>query len=227
MAQERSEAIVMRGVDFSESSRIVTFLTPSRGKVACIASGIGRPKSPFAGVLDTFNRLEMVYYWKDGRGVQRLAEATVLDDFRPIKSDLEKSVYATLPLEFVYKVAQENEPSQKLFRTLVEGLKDFEQWDGPPRTHASWQMLRLLGVAGFEPDLQNADTLDERDRARTSPADIGALRRLAGAGPGNVPREDMPGAFDTLRRYTLRHIESEFRSLRVIDQMFGNRNRNE
>ena len=28
------------------------------------------------------------------------------------------------------------------------------------------------------------------------------------------------GAFDAIRRYVVRHVESEFRSLRVIGQMF-------
>ena len=64
MSQERTEAIVLRGVDFSESSRIVTLLSPDRGRLVCMAKGVKRPKSQLAGLLDTFNRLEVVYYWK-------------------------------------------------------------------------------------------------------------------------------------------------------------------
>ncbi|MGI6460163.1 MAG: DNA repair protein RecO [Candidatus Hydrogenedentales bacterium] len=87
-------------------------MTPDRGKVACMAAGARRPKSSLSGVLDLFNRLEIVYYWKDGRSVQRLAEASVLETYPAIKADLERSVCAAFPLEIAYKAAQENEPSE-------------------------------------------------------------------------------------------------------------------
>ena len=217
MAQERSEAIVIRGVDFSETSRIVTFLTPARGKLACMAAGAKRAKSPMAGLLDTFNRLEIVYYWKDGRSVQKLAEASLLHSFAGLKSDLDKSVFAAFPLEFAYKVAQENEPSHDLFAELADGLSRLESWTGPARTHAAWQMLRLLTVAGFGPDLSSAGAFE-------SPIGAGALRVLRElASPGDtcpIPN-DAPEAFDALARFVVRHIDSEFRSLRVIGRMFG------
>ena len=56
VSQEKTEAIVLRGVDFSESSRIVTFLSPERGRLTCIAKGARRKNSGVSAVLDTFNR---------------------------------------------------------------------------------------------------------------------------------------------------------------------------
>ncbi|MEA3365547.1 MAG: DNA repair protein RecO, partial [Candidatus Hydrogenedentes bacterium] len=150
MSQERTEALVLRGVDFSETSRIVTFLTPDRGKMACMAAGARRAKSSLSGVLDTFNRLEVVYYWKDGRSVQKLGEVSILDTYPAIKANLEKSVYAAFPLEMAYKAAQENEPSEELYSVLVRGLKAMAGWSGEARTHAAWQAVHLLAVAGFE-----------------------------------------------------------------------------
>ena len=78
MAQEKAEALVLRGVDFSETSRIITFLSPERGLLTCIAKGVRRKGSPLASVLDTFNHVELVYYWKEGRGVHTLGEASLL-----------------------------------------------------------------------------------------------------------------------------------------------------
>lgn len=217
MAQERSEAIVVRGVDFSETSRIVTFLTPARGKMACMAAGIKRANSPIAGALDTFNRLEIVFYWKDGRSVQKLAEAVVLHRFPGLKSDLNKSMFAAFPLELAYKVAQENEPSHVLYATLSDGLADMESWTGAARTHAAWQALRLLTAAGFEPDLGSITAFETRVSARA----LQSLRTLASPSDTCPVREDAPEAFDALARYAARHTDAEFRSLRVIDQLFG------
>src|SRR5690606_17321491 len=110
MPQERSDAVVLLAVDFSETSRIVSVLTPQRGKMALLATGVRRPKSELAALLDTFNRVELVYYWKDSRSVQRLGEASLLSAYAAVKRDLDKQAYAGVGLEFVYKVAHENEP---------------------------------------------------------------------------------------------------------------------
>ncbi|MCC6699564.1 MAG: DNA repair protein RecO [Candidatus Hydrogenedentes bacterium] len=236
MSQERSEAIVIRAVDFSETSRIVTFLCPGRGKLACMAQGVRRPKSPLAGLLDTFNRLEIVYYWKDGRGVQKLGEATLLDGFSALKSDLEKCTYAAFPLEQAYKTAQENEPSEALYGTLLSGLDGMRAWDGPARVHAMWQVLRLLSAAGFEPDLNGGEEAKKsygfsfesgvtqpgmRADRSLSAEDLGILRTLAGSRNACPRVRDSVPAFQVLSGYVSRQLESEFRSLRVINQLFG------
>ena len=220
---ERSEAIVVRGVDFSETSRIVTLLSPDRGKLACMAAGVKRPKSALAGLLDTLNRLEIVYYWKDGRSIQKLAEATLLDAYAGIRRDLEKNVFAAFPLELAYKTAQENEPSRELYAALTGGLNSMATWDGPARAHAAWQVLRLLKVAGFDPDLTSAATMlphAAQARSRITGEDLDVLRRLAANSAECGVRQDRPGVFAALRAYVVQELEAEFRSLRVIDRMF-------
>lgn len=233
MSQERTEAVVLRGVDFSETSRIVTFLTPDRGKVACMAAGARRAKSGLAGALDTFNRLEIVYYWKEGRSVQRLAELSVLDTFPAIKANLEKSVYAAFPLEIAYKAAQENEPSQSLHATLVTGLQAMSAWTGDSRTHAAWQAVHLLAVAGFEIALAPRGTREwiafSFEHGVLSPAQPGDRRMAAREYDGlcALARQsdrcpeiaDSAAVFAAVRGYAARHLETNFRSLRVIDQI--------
>ncbi|MBN2310162.1 MAG: DNA repair protein RecO [Candidatus Hydrogenedentes bacterium] len=235
MSQERTEAIVLRGVDFGETSRIVTFLAPDRGRLACMVQGARRPKSGLGPVLDTFNHLELVYYWKDGRSVQKLGDAALLNGFAALKADLDKAVYAAFPLEVAYKVAQENEPSHGLFAALVRGLEDMGRWAGSARTHAAWQVWRLMTEAGLAPavieegppgravgfsyDFGMAGAGARADR-KLSPACHGALRAFARCPDSCPARDDAGEAFDVLRGYAVRQLDAEFRSLRVIDQMF-------
>lgn len=237
MSQERSEAIVLRGVDFSETSRIVTFLTPGRGRLACLAKGARRPKSAFAAALDTFNRIELVYYWKEGRSVQNLAEASVLDGFAAIKADLEKAAFGAFALEVAGRVAHENEPSENLYSVLLHGLEALRRWDGSVRAHAAWQVLQLLSVAGFEPTVDvcvecgaavtaargfsysgGVTCAGCRADVRLAPEDAAALRDAVAA-RGACP----PGAerlYGMVHRYAARQLECDLRTIRVIDQMF-------
>jgi len=240
MSQETTEAVVLRGVEFSESSRIVTFLTPARGRLACIAKGVRRKNSPLGGVLDTFNRVELLYYWKEGRQVQNLAEATVLDGFRGFKSDLERLTYAGFPLELAGKVAHENEPSQRLYTALVHGLERLDGWTGDVRAHTAWQVLRLLCAAGHEPVLDRCVLCGgaitaapgfafeggvtcrncRADRRLSEPA-YAALCALRAAEDNCPEVGEAAEVLQVLRQYAVQQLETDFRSVRVLDEMFG------
>jgi DNA repair protein RecO (recombination protein O) len=238
--QERTEAVVLRGVDFSETSRIVTFLSPERGRLACMAKGARRMKGNLAASLDTFNRVELVYYWKDGRGIQTLGETSLLDDFHGLKSDLEKASYAAFPLELAYKVAHENEPSQPLYAALVTGFAGLSKWPGDARTHVCWEVCRLLSAAGYAPVLDacvhcggpvdetpgfsNAGGVACRrcpsDR-RLTEGDFSALRMVSRGGEDGLTAVVPAAVFRLLGQYAAAQLETDFRSVRVIEEMFG------
>lgn len=240
VSQERTEAVVLRGVDFSETSRIVTFLTPERGRLACMATGVRRPKSGMGGLLDTFNRVELVYYWKDSRTVQRMGEVTLLDGFSGIKRDLDKTMLAAFPLEIAYKVAHENEPSHELFETLLRGMESFAAWQGDPKTHTAWNALHLISAAGYAPAIDTcaacgramkhaagfsyeggATCASCRADRRLSECAQEALRAMAGAPDACPEIEGGAEVFEALGRYIARQLDSDLRSLRVIGDVCG------
>lgn len=239
VSEERSEAIVLRGVDFSETSRIVTFLTPGRGKVACMAKGARRRNSPMAAVLDALNRVDLVYYWKDGRGVHPMGEASLLDGFRGIKEDLERTLYAAFPIELAYKVAHENEPSEALYAVLASGLTQLAAWRHDARGFACWHVLQLLSAAGFEPSVDacgvcGGDLTDnggfsygsgltcascQRDRRVTS-EERQTLQLLMNERTACPVLPGVGYVYDMVCRFAARQVESDFRSVRVIEDMF-------
>lgn len=235
MSVERSEAVVLRAVDFSETSRIVTVLAPDRGRVALLAAGLRRPRSKFAGAIDTLNRVELVYYWKDGRNVQKLAEASLLDGFPAVKADLEKGAYAAIPVECALRIAHENEPSRPLYDTLVASLSELSVWSGPARTWCCWALLGILSAAGFELwlgggspgagasfsyDAGVTEQGERRDR-RLSANAIETLRALAQAQDACPNVACSPEVFDVLSGYAERQLDASLRSVRVLHDMFG------
>jgi DNA repair protein RecO (recombination protein O) len=239
VAQERSEALVVRGVDFSETSRIVNFLCPVRGRLVCMAKGVRRPKSQLAGLLDTFNRLELVYYWKDSRSVQVLGDVTLLDGFRALKADLAKSTFGALPLELAHKVSNENAPSEVLYNELLHGLEQLERWSGDVRTHVCWQVFHLLSAAGYEPSLSECVRCGNSVGPRAGfayeggvtcgacPSDrkveastLESLRLFAGCREACPEASVNPEAYHILRYFATRQLDTKFRSAHVIEQMY-------
>ena len=200
-----------------------------------MAQGVRRAKSQLAPVLDTFNRVELIYYYKEGRSVQKLGEATLLDGFQAIKSNLDKAVFAAFPLELVYKAVQEDDPAEDIYGALVSGLESMARWTGDVRAHAVWQVVQLLCLAGFEPDLDAGGQAGDSVRwshahgvaepggagdRRISKGALDGLRLLVQSRDACPPVEDAGEAFDALRGYVTQQLESDFRSLRVIEQMY-------
>jgi len=235
----------LRAADFSETSRVVTFLTPHRGRLACLAKGVRRPKNPLAAVLETFNRVELVYYWKEGRGMQPLGDAALLDAYAGIKADLEKTALAAFPLEIAYRVAHENEPSEPLYAALVCGLEGLAMWSGPAQVHACWQALQLLCAAGFAPSLDVCAAtgrpiqIDRSGRSSAlgfsfdggvtcspghgdrplSESGYAALRALVQTRERCPSVEGAEEIFPLIRPYAVRQLETDFRCFRVIDEL--------
>lgn len=86
----QSKAIVLRVTDFQESSRIALLFTRDQGKLSVIAKGARSPKSKFISKLEPGNLLDVIYYHKQGRSIQTLSEATLLETyaFTSYKPDL-------------------------------------------------------------------------------------------------------------------------------------------
>lgn len=238
MSYEQSEALVLRSIEFSETSRIVTFFTPARGRLVCMAKGANRPKSPYRGLLDTYNHLDMTYSWRDGRAIQQLGDVSLLDPFAGIKRDLEKSTYVALPLEVVYKVVRDNEPSETFFATFVSGLKRLSEGSGDPCVDCCVFMLEILGDAGFEPTLDRCcecgTPVSEPKRfalaggvaCRNCPADVTlsseasiALTTLRDAAQPEERTRGMVEIFRLLRRFAEHQLETRLRSGRIIDEI--------
>ena len=70
----KSEAIVLKSMDFRDSSKIVTFYTRSFGKLKGIAKGARQMKSKFGAALEPITRVSLVLYKKEHRDLQLISE---------------------------------------------------------------------------------------------------------------------------------------------------------
>ena len=79
MAAEKATALVVRGTDWSETSRIATVWTREFGKVRVLAKGGRRLKSNFEIALDLLTVCSMVFIRKSSGGLDLLTEAQVAE----------------------------------------------------------------------------------------------------------------------------------------------------
>src|SRR5690606_23329791 len=84
----KTEALVLGHRRLGDADRIVTLLTPLRGKVDVVAKGALRARSRMAGHLEPPVRVEVVL--AHGRSMDIVTQAQAVDLFAPVRNDLDR-----------------------------------------------------------------------------------------------------------------------------------------
>ncbi|NBC64268.1 MAG: DNA repair protein RecO [Bacteroidetes bacterium] len=118
----KTDAIVLKTIDYSESSIIATLFTREKGKTAVIAKGARKPKSKFAAFLVPGQLLEVVYYSKQSRSVQTLSDISYLQKLPSLRFEMEKMAFMMTTIEQVDQILHDNEVNTDLFSFLENVL---------------------------------------------------------------------------------------------------------
>src|SRR5829696_9143065 len=89
VATEKAHALVIRGTDWSETSRITTLFTREFGKVRALAKGGRRVHSNFEIAFDLLTVCQVVFIHKDQGGLDLLTEARMEERFPVLRQDLD------------------------------------------------------------------------------------------------------------------------------------------
>ena len=81
---EKTEGIILRKSDYGDSSSIITIYTRDFGKVSAILKGAKSPKSKYGASGDILNRVELVFYKKEGRQVQTISQIDLVKHYQNI-----------------------------------------------------------------------------------------------------------------------------------------------
>jgi DNA repair protein RecO (recombination protein O) len=150
--QCRTEAIVLKTLDYGESDQIVTFYTREYGKIKGIAKGARRSKKRFVNALEPFCCSAINFSRKDPDHLDFLEGCDVAFHFPEIRSDLEKTLTASYFLDLIDQFTPEHKKSEASFQLLYDFLVLLEK----KKTSASLLRLfelRLLRIAGYDPIL--------------------------------------------------------------------------
>lgn len=148
-----SPAIVLRAVDHGDHDKIVTCFTLERGKISLIAKGAKKSVKRFAGVLEIFSLLNMVWSLGRGRGLPILTEASVVRPFERIRTSIVRTAYASYWCELVYLWMEEDQKQLSVYNLLEYALDRLNSEGLPePILHVAFQ-LHFMDISGFSPGL--------------------------------------------------------------------------
>ncbi|HAZ27483.1 TPA: DNA repair protein RecO [Candidatus Acetothermia bacterium] len=178
----RDEGIVLATQDFAETDCIVTLLTATRGKLPLLAKGARRLTTPFGAILDPLNRVEVIYYKR--QGLRLLREASLVEHLPALRGDLERLEMALAGVRLAARLVAEGEESSGPYKALLDLLRELAQ-GLPLRTGWLAYVLKMLHAVGHQPHLTGCVRCGAGEELTWSPERGGLLcRRCGGRGEG-------------------------------------------
>ena len=159
MSAEKTTAIVLKTVGFSETSCVVTLLTRDFGKISALAKGAFRRKSPFEGALDVLACCRVVFLRKSLDSLDLLTEAKLLRRFRSSSRDLSRWYASLYVVELITSFTEQGESQPELYDLVNSTIESLDH-DGVVPTCLLQFELRLLTILGQNPGLSRCVDCD-------------------------------------------------------------------
>jgi DNA repair protein RecO (recombination protein O) len=151
MPAEQATGLIVRAIDWSESSRIVTLWTREFGKVRALAKGARRLKSNFEVALDLLNNCDMVLHRKATGGLDLLTEARVRERFPVLRSSMPAYYAGCYVAELLAEGTADHDPHPDLYDAALATFRGLAA--GPTSVLVAGFELTLLRELGHGPEL--------------------------------------------------------------------------
>ncbi len=127
MSIEKSDALVIRMADFSQTSRVVTFFTREFGRISAIAKGAKRLKGPFEAALDVLAHCQIVFIRKSSPGLDILTEARLVSRFKVGDREVDRHYGGYYVAELLAGLTAEADPHPQLFDESLHALSRLQE----------------------------------------------------------------------------------------------------
>ncbi len=141
----KAEGFILKRRDFGEADRLLSVFSLQKGKITILAKGVRRITSRRAGNIELLNRAAMFLH--QGKNFLILTEATSLNVYENIKSDLTLMTYAYHILELIEKLMPENMPDPWVYENLKYILSSLST--NPRQIFIRAFEIKLLTHLGF------------------------------------------------------------------------------
>ena len=146
MQSVRTQAIILKRLNYGEADRILTLLTRDFGKRVLMAKGVRKEKSKLAGGIELFSESDISFI--KGRGdIGTLVSTQLSRHFGNIHTDLERMQIASNFLKRINAVT-EDDASSEYYDLVVDMMIAMNTAVVPPELVGAWATLRLLLVMG-------------------------------------------------------------------------------
>jgi DNA repair protein RecO (recombination protein O) len=148
---ETATGLVFRAWPLTETSLIVHWLTPDLGRLATVAKGARRVKSPFRGKLDLFYLADFSFSRSRRSELHTLREVTLRETHRALRQELGLLRQASYCAALIERATETETPLPKVFELMLQVLQHLPAQAPQPQTVLAFE-LKLLTELGLKPE---------------------------------------------------------------------------
>jgi len=148
---ETTIGLVLRMRPLTETSLIVHWLTPTLGRLATVAKGARRPKSPFRGKLDLFYLAEFSFARSRRSELHTLREVSLRETHSALRQDLGYLRQASYCAALIEQTTEMDTPLSGIYELFLSLLQHLPKQIAQARSILAFE-LRLVAALGLQPD---------------------------------------------------------------------------
>ena len=145
--------LILRTWPLTETSLIIHWLTPDHGRIATVAKGARRPRSPFLGRLDLFYLADFSFARSRHSDLHTLREVCLRDTHGALRQDIGRLRQAAYVAAFVEQATETDTPLPAVYELVREFLGVLCRHPSAPQLVLAFE-LKLLQELGLKPDLE-------------------------------------------------------------------------
>ncbi len=242
MIQTENTAIVLRHVNYRDNDRMVTLLSPSRGRIDAIIRNCRKPKSHNLNSGELFALGD--YMLHENGGHITVTSVHLIETFYPLRTNYDRLTCGTYLLSLAEAAAEPEQEQRELFMLLLHTLSRLAFSDQEWKPLLAGFLLHFSACQGFKPRLNHCvfcgKALGEagpfffdseeggvccgacrrsRDQVPLTPGQVRWLRSALGSGSAgwvNTPEAEAP--FPVLRRYVESRLGRRIRSAALLPE---------
>jgi DNA repair protein RecO (recombination protein O) len=149
---ESASGIILRTRLLTETSLIVLWLTAEHGRIATVAKGARRAKSPYIGKLDLFYEADFTFQRSRRSDLHTLREVALRETHADLRRDLGSLRQASYCTAMVEAATEVETPLPAIYELLRTAIGIVAAAPPLPETILAFE-LKLLEDLGLAPDL--------------------------------------------------------------------------
>ncbi len=148
----KTNGIVFRLTNYSESSIIVNIFTSSFGLQSYIVNGVrGRSKKTNLALYQPLTLLDLVVYHRENASIMRIKDVKCIHPYQNISHDFRKSTIALFLNEIVNRTVKEQSHAAELCEFLIQSFISLDLLQSNVENFHLVFLVRLSQHLGFRP----------------------------------------------------------------------------
>jgi DNA repair protein RecO (recombination protein O) len=153
MSSYSTPAIVLRKVDFGDYDLVITFFTLQEGKITAIAKSAKKSTKRFAGILELFSALNVVYSTGRRKGLPVLQEATLKYPFSSIRTSMLKTAYASYWAQLINEWMESGQKQVEIYELFQYILRKLDSCQTSEAALSILFQMKFITLSGLAPNL--------------------------------------------------------------------------